>query len=44
MYYDYNNLVSHNALFNFIIGERGTGKTYAILKKRKEVKERGKTR
>ncbi len=33
MYYDYNNLFSRNALFNFIIGERGVGKTYGILKK-----------
>ena len=33
MYYDYNNLFSHNALFNFIIGERGVGKTYGIMKK-----------
>ena len=33
MFYDYNNLFSRNALFNFIIGERGVGKTYGILKK-----------
>ena len=33
MYYNYNNLFSRNAMFNFIIGERGVGKTYGILKK-----------
>ena len=33
MFYNYNNLFSRNALFNFIIGERGVGKTYGILKK-----------
>lgn len=33
MFYDYNNLFSYNAMFNFIIGERGVGKTYGILKK-----------
>ena len=33
MYYDYNKLYSYNALFNFIIGERGVGKTYGIMKK-----------
>jgi hypothetical protein len=33
MYYNYNDLFSRNALFNFIIGERGVGKTYGILKK-----------
>lgn len=28
MYYDYNKLLSYNAMFNFIIGERGVGKTW----------------
>lgn len=32
-FYNYNNLFSRQALFNFIIGERGVGKTYGILKK-----------
>lgn len=32
MYYDYNNLLSRNALINFIIGERGVGKTYGAKK------------
>ena len=33
MYYNYNDLFSYNAMFNFVIGERGVGKTYGILKK-----------
>ena len=28
MYYSRNDLLSYNALFNFVVGERGTGKTY----------------
>lgn len=32
IYYDYSNLLSYNAMFNFIIGERGVGKTYGSLK------------
>ena len=28
MYYDYNKVLSYNAMLNFIIGERGVGKTY----------------
>lgn len=28
MYYSRNDLLSYNALFNFCVGERGTGKTY----------------
>lgn len=41
MYYNYK--FNQNSILNFVIKERGAGKTYAILKKRKEVKERGKT-
>lgn len=32
MYYDYQNVLSYNALFSFIIGERGVGKTYGAIK------------
>lgn len=32
MYYDLQNVISYNALFNFIIGERGVGKTYGCKK------------
>lgn len=32
MYYNYNNLLSRNALLNFVIGERGVGKTYNAKK------------
>lgn len=32
MYYDYQKVLSYNALFNFIIGERGVGKTYGAKK------------
>ena len=28
MYYSRNDLLSYNGLFNFVVGERGTGKTY----------------
>ena len=28
MYYDYNKILSYNAFLNFLIGERGVGKTY----------------
>lgn len=28
MYYNRNDILSYNALFNFVVGERGTGKTY----------------
>ena len=28
MYYSRNDLLSYNSLFNFVVGERGTGKTY----------------
>lgn len=28
MYYNRNDLLSYNSLFNFVVGERGTGKTY----------------
>ena len=42
MYYNYNNF-NQNTIFNFIICERDTGKNYG-LNKRKEVKERGKTK
>lgn len=30
MWYDYNKLLSYNAMFNFVIGERGVGKTFGI--------------
>ena len=30
MWYNYNKILSYNAMFNFIIGERGVGKTYGI--------------
>lgn len=32
MFYDYNKLLSYNAMFNFIIGERGVGKTFGAKK------------
>lgn len=32
MFYDYNKVYSYNALLNFIIGERGVGKTYGAIK------------
>ena len=32
MYYDYNKVLSYNAMFNFIIGERGVGKTFGAKK------------
>jgi Podovirus DNA encapsidation protein (Gp16) len=32
IYYNYHTLLSHNALFNFIIGNRGAGKTYGFKK------------
>lgn len=32
IFYDYNKLWSYNAMINFIIGERGGGKTYGALK------------
>lgn len=32
IFYDYNQLLSYNAMFNFILGERGVGKTYGALK------------
>lgn len=32
MYYDLQEVLSYNALFNFIIGERGVGKTYGCKK------------
>lgn len=31
-YYDFHALLSHNALFNFVIGNRGAGKTYGAKK------------
>lgn len=33
MWYDINTTLSYNCLFNFIIGPRGVGKTYALKKK-----------
>lgn len=32
MYYDYNKILSYNAFLNFLIGERGVGKTYGASK------------
>jgi len=32
IFYDFNKLFSYDKLFNFILGERGVGKTYGILK------------
>lgn len=32
MYYDYSKILSYNALLNFLIGERGVGKTYGAAK------------
>ena len=32
IYYDYSKVLSYNALLNFIIGERGVGKTYGAIK------------
>lgn len=32
MWYDYNPILSRNSMFNFIIGERGVGKTYGSKK------------
>lgn len=32
MYYDYHKIISYNAFFNFLIGERGVGKTYGATK------------
>lgn len=32
MYYDYHKILSYNALLNFLIGERGVGKTYGASK------------
>jgi predicted AAA+ superfamily ATPase len=33
MYYDYNDILSRNAMINFILTNRGLGKTYGIKKK-----------
>ena len=33
MYYDINKTLSHNCLFNFIVGMRGVGKTYSFKKR-----------
>lgn len=32
MFYDYSKILSYNALLNFLIGERGVGKTYGAVK------------
>ena len=32
MYYSYNRILSYNAFLNFLIGERGVGKTYGAIK------------
>lgn len=32
MFYDYDPLISRGALFNFVIGERGVGKSYGAIK------------
>ena len=33
MYYDINKTLSYNTLFNFVVGPRGAGKTYAAKKR-----------
>lgn len=33
IYYDPNETLSHNKLFNYIVGSRGCGKTYGLLKR-----------
>lgn len=33
MFWNYDNTLSHNCLFNFIIGDRGAGKTYGAKKR-----------
>ena len=30
MYYDLHDLLSYNCLFNFVIGNRGAGKTWSV--------------
>lgn len=44
MWYDYNKVFTYNALLNFIIGERGVGKTYGatkyVIKKYKKKKRK----
>lgn len=32
MYYDYNKILSYNAMLNILLGERGVGKTYGASK------------
>ena len=32
MYYSYNKIISYHAFLNFLIGERGVGKTYGAVK------------
>ena len=32
MYYDYSKILSYKAVFNFIIGARGCGKSYGAKK------------
>lgn len=32
MFYDYHDLLTHNTLFNFIVGNRGAGKTFGFKK------------
>lgn len=32
IYYNFHDLLSHNALFNFVVGNRGAGKTYGFKK------------
>ena len=32
MFYDFNKLLSYNALLNFVIGERGVGKSFGAKK------------
>lgn len=32
MFYDYSKVLSYNSMFNFILGERGVGKTYGSIK------------
>ena len=32
LYYDYSRILTYNAFLNFLIGERGVGKTYGASK------------
>lgn len=32
IFYDYDKILSYNAMLNFLLGERGVGKTYGVTK------------